>query len=464
MGENGRIIKSENHYTMVQEPGSNLLGYVTIPKDSEIESEAKGAELIFEKMLEFVKIEDLQDLKVLCNDGTYTNTGRRKGICTRFEVALERPLQRFVCLLHCVELPLRKLILTFDGKSLSGEEFSGPIGKRMTSKTIEQLEILNFDPIDMSEYFPNFQTHFNDNELDLSKDQNYLFEICQAVSNGHVSDKLARKHPGKACLSRWVTTASRILRLYVSSSIDTFQNDDELTFEEAEKSFKLLKSFATFIMKVYAPSYFSIKQKSNCIYGPKHFFNMVSWSRYLDESLKEVVDKSLSDNCYFAHPENIILAMLFDESYRVKKKAIMLIQQIRKQNEDNQLIVHEKRGRGRPKKSLKVREFTLPSLNLEATSYHDLINWTTTKLYEPPLTMGLSLSEIESGLDRPDFYCHTQDVERLVHLISRVAKSSTNDLKKLANAFIIQNNIKTLPVPTTKQNFINMFSELNITN
>ena len=117
-------------------------------------------------------------------------------------------------------------------------------------------------------------------------------------------------------------------------------------------------------MKVYAPSYFSIKQKSNCIYGPKHFFNMVSWSRYLDESLKEVVDKS----------------------------------------------------------------------------------------------------EIESGLDRPDFYCHTQDVERLVHLISRVAKSSTNDFKKLANAFIIQNNIKTLPVPTTKQNFINMFSELNITN
>ncbi|KAI2810503.1 hypothetical protein BLOT_001665 [Blomia tropicalis] len=173
---------------------------------------------------------------------------------------------------------------------------------------------------------------------------------------------------------------------------------------------------------------------------------MVSWSRYLDEPLKEVVDKSLSDNCYFAHPENIILAMLFDESYRVKKKAIMLIQQIRNQNEDNQLIVHEKRGRGRPKKSLKVREFTLPSLNLEATSYHDLINWTTTKLYEPPLTMGLSL-------------CGTAG-----SLISRVAKSSTNDLKKLANAFIIQNNIKTLPVPTTKQNLINMFSELNITN
>lgn len=126
--EHGRTIQAENHYTMVQEPGSHFLGFVTIKK--ELDSETQGAELIFNTMLErLLENDNLEDLKVLCNDGTYTNTGRLKGICTRFETFCERPLQRFVCLLHCVELPLRKLILTLDGRSLSGEEFSGSIGK-----------------------------------------------------------------------------------------------------------------------------------------------------------------------------------------------------------------------------------------------------------------------------------------------------------------------------------------------
>lgn len=114
----------------------------------------------------------------------------------------------------------------------------------MSYKHLEKLEIVKFEPIEMDDSFPSFQANPNDKELDLSKDQNYLYEICQAVSNGFVSEMLARKHPGKACLSRWVTTASRILRLYVSSSIYTIQaNDDNMTDEEAEECFSLLKRY-----------------------------------------------------------------------------------------------------------------------------------------------------------------------------------------------------------------------------
>ncbi|KAI2810419.1 hypothetical protein BLOT_001580, partial [Blomia tropicalis] len=92
-----------------------------------------------QKIFEYIGRDHLQELKVLCHDGTYLNTGWAKGISTRMENKLGWPIQRFVCLLHCVELPLRKLLLELDGKASSSTTFTGPIGKRMAANDIDKL-------------------------------------------------------------------------------------------------------------------------------------------------------------------------------------------------------------------------------------------------------------------------------------------------------------------------------------
>src|SRR6218665_601372 len=48
---------------------------------------------------------------------------------------------------------------------------------------------------------------------DLSTDQQYLLDMCEAVINGYCPPALFRRDPGATCmsLSRWITTANRII-------------------------------------------------------------------------------------------------------------------------------------------------------------------------------------------------------------------------------------------------------------
>jgi glutamine synthetase adenylyltransferase len=115
---------------------------------------------------------------------------------------------------------------------------------------------------------------------DLSTDQQYLDKIVSAVISGEFPEDLSNKSteylsnkpPGKLSHARWITRASRILRLY------------ESTKEPSEN----LKTLATFVVKVYAPSWFLIKNKPSCKDGTRNLFNIIKASRYLPETLKKL--------------------------------------------------------------------------------------------------------------------------------------------------------------------------------
>ena len=81
---------------------------------------------------------------------------------------------------------------------------------------------------------------------DLSTDQRYLYEICQSVINGSCSEELGRRNPGKIAHSRWLTTANRILRLYVSTV-------------NPSPAFQLL---TTFIVQAYVPVWFANQEEA----------------------------------------------------------------------------------------------------------------------------------------------------------------------------------------------------------
>jgi hypothetical protein len=97
--------------------------------------------------------------------------------------------------------------------------------------------------------------------------------------------------------SRWLTTASRILCLYVATS------------EPSEK----LIDIVTYIMQVYTPMWFAIKCSANFINGAKQVFHQIELSTKLNDQTRKVTDKVIQRNAFFANPENIIVTMMFDE-------------------------------------------------------------------------------------------------------------------------------------------------------
>lgn len=58
---------------------------------------------------------------------------------------------------------------------------------------------------------PNIET------IDFSTDAKYLLQIATAVSTGSCSVSLGNLKPGPIHNARWLTTASRVLRLYIAS-------------------------------------------------------------------------------------------------------------------------------------------------------------------------------------------------------------------------------------------------------
>lgn len=96
-------------------------------------------------------------------------------------------------------------------------------------------------------------------DIELSNDAKYLYEIAVAVSSGVCSAQLASMWPGPIHHARWLTKASRTLRSYIAS----------------ENPSNNLRVLVEFIMRLYVPTYFSIKYRSSCTQGSIHFFNLI---------------------------------------------------------------------------------------------------------------------------------------------------------------------------------------------
>ena len=285
----------EGHITLVAEPGSNYVGHFT-PNSGK-------AKDIFEGLLEFCSFHDLDldSLNVIGCDGTNVNTGAKGGVIAAVEQSLGRPLQWSICLLHLNELPLRHLMQYLDGVTSGPQSFSGQIGKELQS--CEQQQIAEFEPIEI-------QLPANDSAL--CTDQQYLYDIATAVSSGHCSLSLSDRSPGKLSHARWLTTAHRNLRLYISNISKTSPSNNLLIL-------------VNYVAKVHIPMWFKIKNKTSITEGGKHFHELIQRSRYLETEIRKQVDAVIQRNAYFAHEENLLLTMLVDDRASIRQLALRRI-------------------------------------------------------------------------------------------------------------------------------------------
>ena len=99
--------------------------------------------------------------------------------------------------------------------------------------------------------------------------------------------------------------------------------------------------------------------------------------------------------------------MIYDERQVIRKLAWKRIRKARNEKDFDE----------------KVRSFTLPKINVNASDYIDMIDWQSCQLSEPPVLQSLPDSKInelmETGdleLEIPQLSCHTQAEERAVKL------------------------------------------------
>ena len=376
-----RATITEEHYTILSEPGSLYMGHVS--------PQSGSAEHISISILKFVLDKNIETDNVIAIgcDGTVINTGVRNGVIRKIETDMGKPLQWLICQLHSNELPLRHLLQNLDGKTAGPTAFTGPIGKNLTE--CEKHPVTKFAAI-ICEPLPHLQ--------DLSTDQEYLYKIHTAIRSGECSAALAANSPGKLSHSRWLTAANRILRLYVSS-VNPSQN---------------LLWISHFIMKVYAPMWFAIKCKSSFENGAKHIFDTIRLSREFPSEVKDIIDPIIKRNSYFAHPENMLVAMLYDERIHIRELSLRRILKSRKAVSNRSII----------------REFKVPSLNFDANDYIDLIDWSKEIITSPPVMQSFSDEEIirmikskNIDIKFPSFPCHTQSVERCVKLVTEASQA-----------------------------------------
>ncbi|XP_031327610.1 uncharacterized protein LOC116158889 [Photinus pyralis] len=215
-------------------------------------------------------------------------------------------------MLHANELPLRHLFINLDGSTSGPNSFIGTIGKQLQS--CEGLHVVTFSKIEAN--LPDIDVNL------LSNDQKYLYEVCISITQGLIPPDLANKQPGKLAHSRWLTCANRILRLYVGTA----------------KPSQSLVELAEFVIKVYAPTWFDIKLMPSCRYGPQHILNMIKRCAYLEDDKKAIVFRTIQRNSFFAHSENVLLAMLQDERGHIQELALRRIMKARKTNKGKKKI------------------------------------------------------------------------------------------------------------------------------
>ena len=401
----------EEHISVITEPNSEYLGHYT-PKSGKSHDLVDGLQDFFKNY----NI-DFSSLKAVGCDGTAVNTGTKGGAIRLLEKRLNKPLQWLICQLHANELPLRHLIEKIDGKTSGPMGFTGEVGKQLHN--CELKKGTNFEPI-KSEKISNAKE-------DLSTDQKYLLDIYNVVRDGNCSSDILNRNPGKMAHSRWLTTANRILRLYISTE---------------KPSFNLL-TLANYVMFVYAPMWFDIKRNPHFSNGAINVFKMISRTRVLNEEARSIVEPVIQRNAFFAHPENLLMSMVHDESGFIRELGWRRIRKARnaRANENN------------------LRTFSVPKLNFNASDYTAMIDWFQTEIFEPPLTRNITDDELDTLIKNKGqktfstFLCHTQAVERTVKLVSE-ASTKVCGLEKRDGYIRTQiASRKLLPVFNTKRQF-----------
>ena len=162
---------------------------------------------------------------------------------------------------------------------------------------------------------------------------------------------------------------------------------------------------------------------------------------------RKIFEKKWQHNSYFAHPEWILTAALFDPDLQTRRKAVLHILEDRKRR----LVPgHE------------MRKFEKPTVNFKATSYLKMIDFNTCDpafITEPPITFDYTDAQLKlcaSGKDLilPDIPIHSLNNERAVQETTKACKAFATYEQRVANIIQTLKSRQNLPKHPNKSDFV----------
>lgn len=431
-------LRKIDYLTVVKQPGDIFVASIPVTSSS--------ANDIFICMKDYFTQNNISINNVLAIgcDGAPVNTGVEHGIIRRFEELLERPLQWLICLLRLNELAFHRLFKFLDNSSCSPSGYSSELGNQLLN--CEKLKPVKFKRIELD--FNRLPLNIDD--WHLTNDQKYLLELAKAINSGYLNDVIAKQKPGVMNKARWVTTMARILRLYVS----------------LKNPSKVISILALYIIKIYIPVLLSIKENPSFVHGSRHLHLLICLSQeYFDkpeyEAIYQEIKKTITNNGYFAHSENILMAMITDKDIIIRKMGY-------------DYIILSRLTR-RVEEYPNVRFFEKPiHINFNARHYYNLINMNLANIIQPPILhkYELTIQELQILSDADDIIeideipSHTQATERYVQVTAQQVRRTSNvklqqgaihntaDFRKLTPKFRSSTDFK-LPSTTSTNNEIN---------
>ena len=335
-------------------------------------------------------------LKFIGGDSTNVNSGIWGGVFQFVEKLLGRPLNWIVCGLHLNELPLCHLIIDLDGPTSSDTGFTGPLGKALKSVTEIPIKS-NFKTVTVGEDLIELDESI---VKDLSSDQKYGYEIVKAIRTGVLSSRLANLEIGPVYHSRWMTTANRFCRMWVSQH--GFRG----------RVAKNLKLIVEYIVGVYYPTWFNYKVKNDWLEGPRICLEQLNLTLRQDKEVINIVFPRMESSAWWASPEMLLQSLLCSTNAEDRVFAVKKILKLRGEDLNNNDV---------------VRTHHKVLLNRKATSLMDLIIWEEDKTTEPVLTLQLTDEEVKSfelaPMSVPTMPVHGQSVERCVKEVSAASQA-----------------------------------------
>ena len=334
--------------------------------------------------------------------------------------------------------------MEIDGKPNGPTHYTGPIGQQISVKTgLIREPMVQFEK--RAGKVPQVDFELNNNDVKL------LYQLCHLTQDGPNSQhkKAFDMTPGKVSMSRWMTTGSNILLVYMQTPRPK-RNDNEVT----KAKFASLTYLVDIIVNIYAPLIFMAKQNYHVTDGSRLYFEAIQLCRSVLEPKEfEVAKKVLSDNGFNAHPEAIITSMMTDPEQDIREEGFNLIKKARKHTAAKER-----------KNNFKFRKFEVlkKHINFECHSYHQLIDFSKLKpnqWTDPPLLKHFTIDDLrdcvydDKKLKLQDIPNHSQHVERNVALTSKAAAAEIGYQNRHAHIINMAASCAEIPTRATKSSF-----------
>lgn len=310
------------------------------------------------------------------------------------------------------DLPLKHLLTKIAGRTKGPRKREGDLGKDITNICNNLGEMIDFDPIKVKNDLMDSMTSAS--PLIDNNDQKTFWTLWQGVKNGrkYLLDKYGTNSPvGPSTTNavRWLMNGTAILRLYIETP------KEKNYYEE-------LRNLTIITMRFYGIMFFEIKRYPEFHMGPIHFHKMVKLAREsMDEDDFKFACKYFQINGFWAHPENILVAMLKDPKFSIRSKAVDIILKARTKEKDEETF----------------RRFIVPpKINFLAEKYYELVDMNLrSNHYFPPILRKFSDDEIRvcaaenSNFDLPinGIPNHQTSNEKLVQDVYKTSQQVTDD-------------------------------------